>query len=116
MAKSEKPRITYVCQQCGKESLKWLGRCPECQAWNTLVETTLARTAGHTKVTVRGTPARKLSRIELKNTDRTPLPLPELNRVLGGGLVAGSVSLIGGEPGIGKSTLLLQAAEMIAGL
>ena len=66
------------------------------------------------KVAVRGEPARKLSRIELKNTDRTPLPLNELNRVLGGGLVAGSVALISGEPGIGKSTLLLQVADMIS--
>jgi DNA repair protein RadA/Sms len=114
MAKIEKIKTRYVCQQCGRESLKWLGRCPECQAWNTLVETTVASTSEHSKVTVRGAPARKLSRIELKNTDRTPLPLTELNRVLGGGLVAGSISLIGGEPGIGKSTLLLQVAEMVS--
>lgn len=113
MAKTEKTKITFVCQQCGKESLKWLGRCPECQAWNTLVETAVSRTPTN-KVPVRGAPARKLSGIVLKNTDRTPLPLNELNRVLGGGLVAGSMSLIGGEPGIGKSTLLLQMADMIA--
>jgi DNA repair protein RadA/Sms len=113
MAKTEKIRTNFVCQQCGKESPKWLGRCPECQAWNTFVETTVARTPSG-RVAVRGTPARKLSRVELKNTDRTPLPLNELNRVLGGGLVAGSISLIGGEPGIGKSTLLLQVADMIA--
>lgn len=115
MAKIEKIRTNYVCQQCGKESPKWLGRCPECQAWNTFVETTVNRTPAN-KVTVRGEPARKLSNVELKKTDRTPLPLNELNRVLGGGLVAGSISLIGGEPGIGKSTLLLQVADMIAGV
>jgi DNA repair protein RadA/Sms len=115
MAKMEKSRTAYVCQQCGKEALKWSGRCPECQAWNTMVETTLNR-ASTPKVPLRGAPARRLSRIELKNTDRTPLPLAELNRVLGGGLVAGSVTLIGGEPGIGKSTLLLQVAEMVANL
>ncbi|MDD5704123.1 MAG: DNA repair protein RadA [Dehalococcoidales bacterium] len=115
MAKIEKTRITYVCHQCGKESLKWMGRCPECQAWNTLEEKTVSRSSTN-KVTVRGSPARKLSRIELKNTDRTPLPLNELNRVLGGGLVAGSISLISGDPGIGKSTLLLQIAEMTAGI
>jgi DNA repair protein RadA/Sms len=78
-----------------------------------MVETTVAR-ATTRKIAVRGEPARKLSRIELKNTDRTPLPLNELNRVLGGGLVAGSVALISGEPGIGKSTLLLQMADMIS--
>jgi DNA repair protein RadA/Sms len=115
MAKLDKTRIGYVCQQCGKESLKWQGRCPECQAWNTLIETTLSKNPVD-KVPLRGAPARKLSGIELKNTDRTPLPLTELNRVLGGGLVAGSVALIGGEPGIGKSTLLLQVAEMISNL
>jgi len=115
MPKPEKIRTVYVCQQCGKESLKWLGRCPECQAWNSMVETTHNKPAA-ASVPVRGNPARQLSRIELKNTDRTSLPLAELNRVLGGGLVAGSVTLIGGEPGIGKSTLLLQVAEMIANL
>jgi len=112
MAKLEKTKISYICQQCGKESPKWVGRCPECQAWNTMVETTVTRTAAN-KVTVRGEPARKLSGIELKNTDRMPLPLNELNRVLGGGLVAGSVALISGEPGIGKSTLLLQVANKL---
>ena len=115
MAKTEKIKTTFVCQQCGKTSLKWMGRCPECQAWNSLVETTV-NSGPANKVAVRGSPARKLSSVEIKKADRTPLPLGELNRVLGGGLVAGSISLIGGEPGIGKSTLLLQAAEMIAGL
>jgi DNA repair protein RadA/Sms len=114
VAKLEKTKISYVCQQCGKESPKWSGRCPECQAWNTMVETTVSRATTANKVSVRGEPARRLSRIELKNTDRTPLPLNELNRVLGGGLVAGSVTLISGEPGIGKSTLLLQVADMIS--
>ncbi len=116
MAKTEKTKISYVCQQCGKESPKWLGRCPECQTWNTMVETTITRTPSTSKVAVRGAPARQLSRIELKNTDRTPLPLNELNRVLGGGLVAGSIALISGDPGIGKSTLLLQVADMISSL
>jgi DNA repair protein RadA/Sms len=115
MTRVEKTRSVFVCQQCGKESPKWLGRCPECQAWNTYVETTVAKTPSN-KVTPRGAPARRLSRIELKSTDRTPLPLNELNRVLGGGLVSGSVALIGGEPGIGKSTLLLQIAEIVANL
>jgi DNA repair protein RadA/Sms len=113
MAKIEKIKTIYVCQQCGKESLKWLGRCPECQAWNTLVETTTSHSSSN-KVSLRGSSARKLSSIQIKSSDRTPLPMNELNRVLGGGLVAGSVSLIGGEPGIGKSTLLLQVAEMVA--
>ena len=116
MPKTDKVRTNFVCQQCGKESPKWLGRCPECQAWNTLVETTVTRTTSIGKVALRGSSARQLSSIELKNTDRTPLPMNELNRVLGGGLVAGSISLISGDPGIGKSTLLLQVAEMVAGI
>ncbi len=115
MPKSDKTRITYVCQDCGKESLKWLGRCPECQAWNSFVETASAGVPSG-KVIVRGSPAQKMSAIEIKKSDLTALPMSELNRVLGGGLVAGSISLISGEPGIGKSTLLLQMAEMVAGL
>jgi DNA repair protein RadA/Sms len=113
MAKTEKTKTTYVCQECGRESPKWQGRCPECQAWNTFVETTVVRTAA-SKVPIRGSPAQRLSGIELKSSDRTPLPLNELNRVLGGGLVSGSVVLIGGEPGIGKSTLLLQIADLVS--
>src|ERR1039458_7955262 len=103
MAKVEKTRIHFVCQQCGKESAKWLGRCPECQAWNTFVETVVTRATGVSKVPLRGSPARQLCAVERRATDRTPLPLSELNRVLGGGLVSGSVALIAGEPGIGKS-------------
>lgn len=115
MAKTEKTKTTYVCQECGKESLKWQGRCPECQAWNTFVETAVVRSAS-SQGPVRGAQARQLSGIELKASDRTPLPLNELNRVLGGGLVSGSVVLIGGEPGIGKSTLLLQVADLVSTL
>ncbi len=115
MVKAVKTKIIYVCSECGKESPKWTGRCPDCQAWNTMAETSTAKSTSP-KVPVRGSPARRLAGIELKNSDRTILPLNELNRVMGGGLVAGSVSLISGEPGIGKSTLLLQVADMVAGL
>jgi len=102
----------FVCQQCGKESLKWLGRCPNCQEWNTFIET---------KVTTPTTPIplppinlpQELSQVALDTQDRFPIPLAEFNRVLGGGVVAGSLTLIAGEPGIGKSTLLLQAAHLI---
>jgi len=115
MPKTEKTRVIYVCQQCGKESPKWVGHCPECQSWNTYVETTVTRTSAPS-VSARSNPARKLASVELKATDRTPLPFDELNRALGGGLVSGSVVLLGGEPGIGKSTLLLQMAEMAASI
>jgi DNA repair protein RadA/Sms len=115
MAKNEKTKTTFICQECGKESLKWMGRCPECQVWNSFVETT-SITSPLSKVAVRGASARKLVSIEIKKSDRTPLPMSELNRVMGGGLVSGSISLISGEPGIGKSTLLLQVADMVANL
>ena len=115
MPKTEKTRVIYVCQQCGKESPKWVGHCPECESWNTYVETTITRT-NTTFLPTRSNPARKLASVELKATDRTPLPLAELNRALGGGLVSGSIVLLGGEPGIGKSTLLLQVAEMAASI
>jgi DNA repair protein RadA/Sms len=114
MSKADKFKTVYVCQQCGKASPKWLGRCPECQAWNTFSETPVSRSTADSKVTPSGNPARRLSNIELRSTDRTPLPLNEMNRVLGGGLVAGSIALVSGDPGIGKSTLLLQVADMVA--
>jgi len=112
----EKSRTStvFVCQQCGKESLKWLGRCPNCQEWNTFVETkvtvasTTLRTPSFTNI------AQELSQVVVEAADRSPLPLPEFNRVLGGGLVSGSLVLIAGEPGIGKSTLLLQVSALVA--
>ncbi|MFH1381742.1 MAG: DNA repair protein RadA [Chloroflexota bacterium] len=115
MAKSEKAesRTVFVCQQCGKESLRWLGRCPSCQEWNTFVEKTVVAVATR-RPAIPLRPVQELSQIGLEATDRLPLPLAEFNRVLGGGLVTGSLVLIGGEPGIGKSTLLLQVAALVA--
>ncbi len=101
----------FVCQQCGRETLKWEGRCPECQQWNTLVEKVVAAPA------VRRTtlsPPQELSKVCGTSVDRLKLSLDEFNRVLGGGLTLGSLVLIGGEPGIGKSTLLLQVAAVMA--
>ncbi|MDD5590476.1 MAG: DNA repair protein RadA [Dehalococcoidales bacterium] len=103
----------FVCQQCGKESLKWLGRCPYCQQWNTFTEARATVAAASATVSSLN-PPQELSRIVTGDRDRFPLPLPEFNRVLGGGVVSGSLTLIGGDPGIGKSTLLLQAAALIA--
>jgi len=102
----------FVCQQCGKESLKWLGRCPNCQQWNTFAEQRV--TASLTPLQTPSSPPQELSRIVVETADRFPLPLAEFNRVLGGGLVPGSLVLIAGEPGIGKSTLLLQVAALVA--
>jgi DNA repair protein RadA/Sms len=112
VSKSDKSRIIFVCQQCGKESLKWLGRCPNCQAWNSFVETTAVTTPSH--ISAVETPPQELSQVAITTADRFPLPLAELNRVLGGGLVSGSLVLIGGDPGIGKSTLLLQVSAGLA--
>jgi DNA repair protein RadA/Sms len=110
MAKSSKKEV-FVCRECGKESTKWLGRCPDCQAWNSFSQMTLNTTKAPT-FRPTGTAAfpQELSEVEIKTADRSPLPLAEFNRVLGGGLIAGSLVLISGDPGIGKSTLLLQAA------
>lgn len=103
-------RSQFVCQQCGFSSPKWLGRCPECQTWNSLVEESLpssASTKGSRSLsTTVGTVA--ITDIQESAGGRIQLPMEELNRVLGGGLTPGSVILLAGDPGIGKSTLLLQ--------
>jgi DNA repair protein RadA/Sms len=112
VSKSE-GRTVYVCKECGKESLKWLGRCPDCNTWNSFAEITAAiKPAAHPLQPL--SPPQELSEVSVAAADRTPLPLAEFNRVLGGGVVAGSLVLISGDPGIGKSTLLLQAAASLA--
>ncbi len=107
-------RTIFVCQQCGKESLKWLGRCPNCQQWNTFVETTVAAPVASPRSASLVKPPQELSQVAIEAADRFSLPLTEFNRVLGGGLVSGSLVLIGGDPGIGKSTLLLQVSAQVA--
>jgi DNA repair protein RadA/Sms len=110
MAKS---RTKFVCDRCGAESLKWMGRCPECGEWNTLVEFTEAPSTSRT--VTRGTAVPVLLRdVPLQALDRIRIPIGELDRVLGGGIVPGSIVLIGGDPGIGKSTLLLQLSAALA--
>jgi len=114
MAKPDKSsRTIFVCQQCGKESLKWQGLCPNCNQWNTFVETVVS-VAAPSRISAVENPPRELSQVVVEASDRFPLPLAEFNRVLGGGLVSGSLVLISGDPGIGKSTLLLQASALIA--
>ena len=105
-----------MCQQCGKESLQWLGRCPGCQQWNTLVETRVAASVATPRSSSIIKPAQELSSVAIEATDRISLSLGEFNRVLGGGLVRGSLVLIGGDPGIGKSTLLLQVSALVAAM
>jgi DNA repair protein RadA/Sms len=104
-----KTKTLYVCQACGGSSPKWQGQCPACDAWNTLEES-LAETANHRfQGLAKPIPRQKLVSIEAQDSPRLPTGIAELDRVLGGGLVAGGVVLLGGDPGIGKSTLLLQA-------
>ncbi len=113
-----KARNVYTCTECGGSAPKWQGQCPQCGAWNTLVET-VATPAAVRFATVAGTMSGtrssivSLSAIETRNTPRIPTGLEEFDRVLGGGLVPGGVVLIGGDPGIGKSTLLLQASAAL---
>ena len=104
----------FICQQCGKESLKWLGRCPDCQAWNSFVETRVTLSRAPSQLSSRGNRPQELSQVEKGDFPRFHLGFAEVNRVLGGGLVPGSLVLVGGEPGIGKSTLLLQISAMMA--
>lgn len=107
---STKTKSVYFCSNCGYESPKWLGKCPGCGEWNTFVEEKVTAKKGESskKGLVKSSKPQKLSEIEVKEEMRMKMPSSELNRVLGGGLVSGSLTLIGGEPGIGKSTLLLQ--------
>ena len=111
-----KPKSIYTCTECGGTSPKWLGKCPSCEAWNTLVES-VAESSGpkHRYQSLAGAlPVATLADIEASDVDRLPTGIDELDRVLGGGIVAGGVVLIGGDPGIGKSTLLLQALDALS--
>ena len=104
-----KPKSLYSCTECGGQTLKWQGQCPHCQAWNTLVETVADAPAANRYGLVPGGKLQRLSEIEAREEHRRSSGVPEFDRVLGGGLVPGAVILLGGDPGIGKSTLLLQA-------
>src|SRR5579862_6867295 len=112
----------YVCQSCGEAFLRWEGQCRNCGGWNSLVETLVREPAKAARATARAAASRPgdqpeaLARVADLDLPRLSVGLPELDRVLGGGLVPGSVVLVGGEPGIGKSTLLLQAAAGVAEL
>ncbi len=122
---ANKIKTVFFCQNCGYESAKWMGQCPGCREWNSFVEETIkpsltgksSRKSGSAFGTDRDAKGRpyKLSEIKLGEEDRFDTHIGELNRVLGGGLVKGSLTLVGGDPGIGKSTLLLQVARLLSG-
>ena len=119
-----KPKVVFSCQECGAQSQKWLGRCPECEAWNSIVEErAVPATAGAgaasasagARYSLAATAGPRLYEdIDTIVSARLTTGIEEFDRVLGGGVVPGSLVLIGGEPGIGKSTLLLQAAAHFA--
>ena len=111
-----KSRTKFVCQNCGLESPAFYGRCPDCGAWNSMIETLEPKAAIRERrpaaaATSKPTP---LTEIASAEGHRFIVPMDEFNRVLGGGLVPGSLVLVGGDPGIGKSTLLLQVASMLS--
>ncbi|HZE72801.1 MAG TPA: DNA repair protein RadA [Pyrinomonadaceae bacterium] len=111
------PETVFVCQSCGHQSRKWLGKCPECGEWNSLVEErsrSSNKAAGRTGFKLREVAAVAYSEIEPQNDVRIGSGVTEFDRVLGGGIVPGTLVLIGGDPGIGKSTLLLQVADKLS--
>ncbi len=111
-----KEKTVYTCSECGGTSPKWLGKCTHCHAWNTLIESVAdnsAPTKNRFASLTAAAPVQALCDIEATDFDRTPTGQDELDRVLGGGIVEGGVVLIGGDPGIGKSTLLLQALDTL---
>ena len=113
MAKS---KTIFVCSECGNESTKWLGKCPACNSWNTFYEQKVVDTKSTNKSKdIRCNKPQTLNSYEAKETIRTSTGFGELDRVLGGGLVKGSLVLLGGEPGIGKSTLILQICDKFKG-
>lgn len=119
MAKAKKNTV-FFCQECGFESAKWLGQCPGCRAWNSLVEepavSSLSRgSKGSSAVRGERKEPSALSQVSLVKEDRIETGIEELDRVLGGGIIPGSLTLVGGDPGIGKSTLLLQVCQKLSG-
>ena len=115
-----KDKTAYVCSSCGYDSPKWIGKCPACGEWNTFQEVKVGKKAAPTmasdfRLDVKSSPI-SMSKIETEDEPRINMQDGELNRVLGGGLVPGSMTLLGGEPGIGKSTLILQTVMMLKGM
>ena len=115
-AKTRKPSVSYRCTECGWTTAKWVGRCGECQSWGTVQEISRDQEHGRTRAAASvAVPAQPIGQVDSSVARFTPTRVTEFDRVLGGGLVPGAVILIAGEPGVGKSTLLLDAAAKVAG-
>jgi DNA repair protein RadA/Sms len=109
-----KAKTAYVCAECGASALQWFGTCPSCGAAGTLTETAVEKGGASHRYAAEAVKAIALESVNASELERIPSGLPELDRALGGGLVGGQVSLLGGDPGIGKSTLLLQALHAVS--
>jgi len=108
-----KSKVVYICSECGYESAKWIGKCPDCGGWNTFAEEVVVTSKTSKKVTQSYSSPVKLSTVSTTKDTRIPTGIEEFDRVLGGGIVSGSLVLVGGEPGIGKSTILLQLIKSL---
>src|SRR5690242_18339581 len=109
-----KAKTIYSCSECGGQTLKWQGQCPHCGAWNSLLETITEKAGSRYQGLTQATQVRTLDEVSVVEEPRRETGISELDRVLGGGLVRGGVALLGGDPGIGKSTLLLQALSVLS--
>jgi DNA repair protein RadA/Sms len=109
-----KTKIKYICSNCGYESLRWLGKCPECESWNSFTEEIIETSKRKTPAFKGNVPLHKINEITANEEERLKTGIKEFDRVLGGGLMPGSVILLGGDPGIGKSTLAMQSAANIS--
>lgn len=112
-----KSKTIFVCNECGNESTKWLGKCPACNSWNSFFEQKIIENKNSSlkPKELKNNSPQKLNSYEAKEKSRMSTGFSELDRVLGGGLVKGSLVLLGGEPGIGKSTLILQICDKVKG-
>jgi DNA repair protein RadA/Sms len=110
----EKFKTRYICQNCGYSSIRWLGKCPSCEQWDTLVEEVIKEEKTSIKEVLNNSVIYPISEVSTADSARIKSNISEFDRLLGGGIIPGSVMLLGGEPGIGKSTLLLQVASSIA--